>query len=77
MDQVAIAPAKRTLTGKSLGTVIINLQQTVCDPGATLRIFAECDELFEKLLTHLSLASDPYIAGPKSVETRVLVPYDR
>lgn len=73
---MAIAPAKRTLTGKSLGTVIINLQQTVCDPGATLRIFAECDEMFDKLLTHLSVASDPYI-GPRSVETRVLVPYDR
>ena len=74
---MAISPAKRTLTGKSLGTVIINLQQTVCDPGATLRIFSECDQFFEKLLAHLSLASDPYIAGPKSVETRVLVPYDR
>ena len=75
-DKVAINPAKRTLTGKSLGTAIINLQQTVCDPGATLRIFAECDDFFEKLLAHLSLAIDA-CSIPNSVETRALVPYDR
>ena len=75
-DKVAINPAKRTLTGKSLGTVIINLQQTVCDPGATLRIFAECDDFFDKLLAHLSLSIDA-CSIPSSVETRALVPYDR
>ena len=75
-DKVAISPAKRTLTGKSLGTVIINLQQTVCDPGATLRVFAECDKFFERLLAHLSLKIDA-CSIPSSVENKALVPYDR
>ena len=67
-DKVAINPAKKTLTGKSLGTDIVNLQQTVCDPGATLRIFVECDNFFEKLLAHISLAIDA-CSIPSSVET--------
>ena len=58
MMMMMINSTRRSLTGTSLGAVIINLQQTVCDPGATLRVFSECDAFFEKLLTTLSLSID-------------------
>ena len=75
-DKMATNPAKNSMSGRSLGTVIINLQQTVCDGGATLRVFAECDKFFEKLLTHLDLSLDscPTTTIP---ENKTLVPYDR
>ena len=44
-DKLATAAARRSLAGKSLGTVIVNVQQTPCDGGATLRLFAECDKV--------------------------------
>ena len=44
-DKLATAAARRSLGGKSLGTVIVNLQQTPCDGAATLRLFAECDKV--------------------------------
>ena len=53
-DRMALAPAKRSLTGRSLGTVIVNLQQTSCDGVATLRVFSDTDRLFEMLMASLS-----------------------
>ena len=75
-DKMATNPAKNSMSGKSLGSVIINLQQTECDGGATLRVFAECDKFFEKLLTHLDIVLD-ICPTPNITETRALVPYDR
>ena len=76
-DRVVTTPARRSLTGRSLGSVIINLQQTVCDPGATLRIFSESDKLFDKLLTHLNLSVITTGPGQQPPAARALVPYDR
>jgi hypothetical protein len=75
-DRMAMAPARRSLTGKSLGTVIINLQQTACDGVSTLRVFASTDRLLELLL--VQLAGPPLVCrlvAPQ--ELRALVPYTR
>jgi len=75
-DQVAKNPARRSLQGKALGTVIVNLQQTLLDGESTLRLFAETDRVFEELLTSLKMSMDscPIVQIP---ESRVLVPYTR
>ena len=61
-DHVAVNPSRRSLQGKSLGTVIINLQQTIHDGSATLRIFAETDKVFENLL--FTLRDIPLFPSP-------------
>ena len=73
---MATAPAKRSLAGRSLGTVIVNLQQTASDGVATLRIFNDTDRLFELVMASLGspLTSCPLVAP---VEHRALVPYSR
>ena len=73
-DHVAVNPSRRSLQGKSLGTVIINLQQTIHDGSATLRIFAETDKVFENLLSRFKrpLEVCPLLNVP---ENKVLVPY--
>ena len=75
-DRMALAPAKRSLSGRSLGTVIVNLQQTSCDGVATLRVFSDTDRLFEMLMASLSA---PLEVCPVVVpqEMRALVPYNR
>ena len=75
-DGVAARPARRSLAGKSLGTVIINLQQTRLDGESTLRIFEKADTVMEGLLTKLGvpLINCPVIHNP---EYKVLVPYDK
>ena len=73
---MATAPAKRSLAGRSLGTVIVNLQQTASDGVATLRIFNDTDRLFELVMASLGspLTSCPLVAP---MEHRALVPYSR
>ena len=75
-DGVASRPARRSLGGKCLGTVIINLQQTRLDGEATLRIFERADTVMERLLAVLGvpIISCPIIQNPGY---KVLVPYDR
>jgi hypothetical protein len=75
-DRMATAPAKRSLAGRSLGTVIVNLQQTASDGVATLRIFNDTDRLFELVMASLGspLTSCPLVAP---MEHRALVPYSR
>eukprot|EP00092_Neocalanus_flemingeri_P036893 GFUD01040158.1.p1 GENE.GFUD01040158.1~~GFUD01040158.1.p1 ORF type:complete len:401 (-),score=89.89 GFUD01040158.1:44-1246(-) len=74
-DRVAKDPARRSLHGNSLGTVIINLQQTQQDGISTLRIFAQTDQVFSSLLEKLKL---PLVPIPKfSPVTKALIPYDK
>lgn len=75
-DGVASRPARRSLSGKALGTVIINLQQTRLDGESTLRIFEKADTVMESLLTKLGvpIINCPVIHNP---EYKVLVPYDK
>jgi len=54
-DQVAVKAAERSLLGKSLGMVIINLQQTVQDGKASLRIFGRTDTVFPRILSLLDV----------------------
>ena len=44
-DRLATATARRSLQGRGLGTVIINLQQTKLDGETTLRLFAPADQV--------------------------------
>mmetsp|Transcript_5022 Transcript_5022/g.11954 ORF Transcript_5022/g.11954 Transcript_5022/m.11954 type:complete len:531 (+) Transcript_5022:158-1750(+) len=74
-DQVAKKPAKRSLRGQSLGTVIISPQQTEQDGKATLRIFAKADDVMKLLSARLGLqvrTTPKRYSGP----LKVAVPYD-
>merc|ERR1712198_260816 len=74
-DRVAKDPAQRSLTGKSLGTVIVNLQQTKQDGISSLRIFSQTDAVFSSLLDKLSLSLP---STPKyNEENRAVVPYNK
>eukprot|EP00040_Diaphanoeca_grandis_P011827 m.60595 g.60595 ORF g.60595 m.60595 type:complete len:547 (-) comp22859_c1_seq1:100-1740(-) len=75
-DQVATTPAKQSKLGKSLGTVIINLQQTSHDGMATLRMFNKTDTIFADLINELGLQCRTDAKSYASPEHRVLVPYD-
>ncbi|CAJ1965163.1 unnamed protein product [Cylindrotheca closterium] len=78
-DQVPIKAAHRSLQGKSLGMVIINLQQTPQDGKASLRIFGSTDNVFRQLFHHMKLAPVPKSISkqykfPK--DKKFLIPYD-
>merc|ERR1711939_277820 len=76
-DQMATKPAERSLRGLSLGTVIMNLQQTGQDGKATLRMFGKTDDLMKLLLTELQLSQPSMIRMPCWPTTNFwLVPYD-
>lgn len=86
-DQVAKKAARRSLGGKSLGTVCINLQQTPQDGKMSLRIFGKsddvlgqlCKNLKEDLAKKLGLEDGQKLSlRPQSwtSDVRVLVPYD-
>lgn len=76
-DQVATKCAERSCVGRSLGTAMINLQQTLQDGKMTLRSFGKSDDFLRLLLHHLGIGM-PRV--PKQIQfekkTRVLVPYD-
>jgi len=90
-DGLATAVAERSLKGKALGTVTINLQQTPKDGEMTLRMFGKCDDVLGQLCRVLSddisratgmnesdvLRADPplWIEDVKKCQ-KVLVPYD-
>ena len=75
-DQVAVETARRSRSQSCLGTVIINLQQTLQDGKASVRIFGKSDDVMTSLLSRLGCAKVPRPTFKKQ-ETRVLVPYDK
>ena len=75
-DIVAQGPAERSLTGGALGTVIISIQQTKMDGGATLRIFSEIERALKLLLKILDLKITIPKLSPK-VMNYARVPYDK
>jgi NAD-dependent SIR2 family protein deacetylase len=62
-DMVAEKTAERSLNSKSLGIVIINLQQTLMDGSTTLRIFSQTDRLM-KILTECWISSIKLLTTP-------------
>lgn len=86
-DQVATNAAQRSLRGKSLGTVCINLQQTPQDGKMSLRIFGKSDAVLGQvckclkhdLATNLGLEDGQKLSlRPQAwtADVRMLVPYD-
>jgi NAD-dependent SIR2 family protein deacetylase len=76
-DQVATKCAKRsTLPNGSLGTVIINLQQTEQDGRATIRLFERSDAVLKQLIHELGYDQMRVVPPVWQEESRVLVPYD-
>lgn len=77
-DQMATKPAERSLKGGTLGTVIINLQQTEQDGKSTLRLFGETDNIMKRLLQHLGQPIPDLTRKPATWNRhdRVAVPYD-
>ena len=76
-DKVAIEASDRSLEAEALGSVIINHQQTEQDGVASLRIFANIDDVFRALLQELDLSIDETILWKEPPNTRVSVPYNR
>jgi len=61
-DRIVTSAAKRAAqhagqadAGQHAGSVVIGLQRTVLDEGATLRIFGRCDDVFAALAEEMSL----------------------
>jgi hypothetical protein len=86
-DQVATEAANRSLGGRSLGTVCINLQQTPGDGNMSLRIFGTsdkvlnqvCKNLREDLVRNLGLeeGQELSLTAPSwTSDVRALVPYN-
>ncbi|KAL3907288.1 MAG: hypothetical protein SGPRY_010226 [Prymnesium sp.] len=57
-DRVVSTPAGKA-PKQALGSVVISLQRTVLDDSSTLRIFAQCDQVFEMLAQVLALDAVP------------------
>ena len=83
-DQVASSTAERSLiplpymadgAGGALGTVCINLQQTVEDGKMTLRLFGKSDDILTRVVDILKIGPIP-TTSPKWPKARALVPYD-
>jgi NAD-dependent SIR2 family protein deacetylase len=55
VDRLVTIPAQKAAKGEALGTVIIGLQRTVHDESATLRVFARCDDFFQRLAQVMAL----------------------
>jgi len=75
-DQMATKPAERSLSGGTLGTVIMNLQQTEQDGKSTLRLFGKTDVIMKRLLRHLGLREPSLKQMKWKKRNRVAVPYD-
>ena len=76
-DQVAHNSANRSLQPSgSLGTVIINLQQTEQDGKASLRLFGKTDDLLGRVLEELGYDNMHVTLPVWPSQSRVLVPYD-
>ena len=67
--------ASRAARGESLGTVIVNLQQTGQDPAASLRLFSQTDHVCQVLASRLDIkVRKPDIK--RTIEHRAWVRYD-
>lgn len=75
-DQVPLNAAHRSCRGRSLGAVIINLQQTEQDGKMTLRIFGKSDDVLQRVLFHLGYGRIRLQTPVWSKESRALVLYD-
>lgn len=82
-DRVAATAAERYDTGKSLGLVIINLQQTPYDGQSSLRIFGRVDDVMVLLSAELGINPSPerafqpdLAAGSKIDEDVFSIPFD-
>ena len=76
-DQVAHNSANRSLQPSgSLGTVIINLQQTEQDGKASLRLFGKTDDILGRVLEELGYDNMHVTLPVWPSQSRVLVPYD-
>lgn len=74
-DCVATNSAYRSEAGQSLGSVMINLQQTPKDGMMTLRMFGKSDDILGMLVEELGLG--PVVTKqPKWPTKAALVPYD-
>ena len=76
-DTVATQAADRSLDGDSLGSVIINLQQTEKDGIASLRVFGETDHVFRLLVETLGLTLDEEKLWQTPSHVRVEAPYNK
>mmetsp|Transcript_10899 Transcript_10899/g.19421 ORF Transcript_10899/g.19421 Transcript_10899/m.19421 type:complete len:506 (-) Transcript_10899:119-1636(-) len=86
VDYVPQEAAKRARSGKGLGLVLVNLQQTQYDHLASLRIFAKLDEVFALLAVEMGIAEkvkppdlvyQPQCADRSVIEEDVFwVPFD-
>ena len=76
-DQVATTPAVRSLKGKTLGTVIINIQQTEQDGKASLRVFGKSDMILQMLLKELAISDIKKTPATFKSVSHVLVQYDK
>src|SRR3990167_5613201 len=78
-DRVAKTPARKSLEGQALGTIIINLQETKLDDKTCIRIWAPLDDVFasvaEKL--ELDLTPQPVALPPCKEKLKFVVPYNR
>ena len=54
-DRMAVTPAKRSLKGKALGAVVINLQKTHLDAKCAVRVWAKLDDAFRLLAQKLGM----------------------
>ena len=63
-DIVVHSPSERSLSGSSLGSVIVNTQQTHLDGSATLRIFSSTDQVLRLLLASLHINLEPRVYPP-------------
>eukprot|EP00658_Telonema_sp_P-2_P077689 TRINITY_DN7086_c0_g1_i1.p1 TRINITY_DN7086_c0_g1~~TRINITY_DN7086_c0_g1_i1.p1 ORF type:complete len:270 (-),score=48.04 TRINITY_DN7086_c0_g1_i1:380-1189(-) len=74
-DGIVEEVAHRSLQGRSLGAVCINLQQTPLDGMMTLRMFDKSDKTLSRLLPKLGMGRLP-TRLPKWPTAAALVPYD-
>ena len=76
-DDLVESTATRSKHGRALGTVIINLQQTRLDGGASLRVFEQSDATMKCLATKLGVTVPARAASWEVQPSRVAVPYGK
>jgi NAD-dependent SIR2 family protein deacetylase len=84
VDSVAQAAANKAARSAGLGLVIVNLQRTPYDDECSLRIFARCDDVLDRLAHELDIAVRPMdavyaprlAAGSQLSDDVVRVPFD-
>lgn len=84
-DQCVTETASRSLSGESLGSVIISPQRTSQDGEAALRIFAKADDVMTALAKEFGFGARAFGKGRGirrsadlfTTQNRVIVPYDK